>query len=515
MNLDRAAFQKKSWIARLIPGALCQKNNLRREGTYRATMPHASSQALTDHLQTLFVAGTCVGLSDADLIERFTTSKGEGSERAFEAVVARHGPMVLGVCRNVLDDPADLHDAFQATFLVLARRADAIRNRDSVGSWLYGVAVRVAARARASSIRRQIRNRRSIAAAGSGVMATSKSSAASVERDDVAATVHQEVSRLPEKYRAAVVLCYFEGLTHDEAAARLSWPVGTVRSRLSRARDRLRSRLTRRGVTAPSALGPLTAWIKSGAHGSAVSAAPSLPTGLTSSVARSATQFAFGPSTIAGSSPAAADGLAQGVLTTMVFQKLAIAGSIVLSLGIVTAGAGTFLIQSSHAQDPKPENPPAAGAVPKSGAAQVPKSPDIDPDLAQLLAAARVRVEAQKAYYEEGRLTIDRFLDALARLERIELIAAKTDVERTEIRTRHLTCLKEIENREDADIKVGRGTIADLSEARQRHLEAAYESKIFEKDQAEKSAILRRLSELERKVEQLQRERTEKSPKAR
>ena len=142
--------------------------------------------------------------------------------------------------------------------------ADAIRNRDSVGSWLYGVAVRVAARARASSIRRQIRNRRSIAAAGSGVMATSKSSAASVERDDVAATVHQEVSRLPEKYRAAVVLCYFEGLTHDEAAARLSWPVGTVRSRLSRARDRLRSRLTRRGVTAPSALGPLTAWIKSG-----------------------------------------------------------------------------------------------------------------------------------------------------------------------------------------------------------------------------------------------------------
>jgi hypothetical protein len=97
-------------------------------------MPHASSQALTDHLQALFGAGTCAGLTDEELIERFKASRDAGGERAFEALVTRHGPMVLSVCRTILNDPADLHDAFQATFLVLARRADAIRNRNSVGA---------------------------------------------------------------------------------------------------------------------------------------------------------------------------------------------------------------------------------------------------------------------------------------------------------------------------------------------------------------------------------------------
>src|SRR5581483_9116524 len=115
----------------------------------------------------------------------------------------RHGPMVLGICRNFLDDPGDVHDAFQATFLVLARRAGAIRKRDAVGSWLYGVAVRVAARARVASIRRRIRDRRTIAAAGTiAADGTDRRDPSRVEREDGAAIVHQEVGRLPEKYRA-------------------------------------------------------------------------------------------------------------------------------------------------------------------------------------------------------------------------------------------------------------------------------------------------------------------------
>jgi RNA polymerase sigma factor (sigma-70 family) len=472
-------------------------------------MSHASLQALTDHLQVLFGAGTCVGLTDAELIERFRASRDEGGERAFEALVTRHGPMVLSVCRTILNDPADLHDAFQATFLVLARRADAIRNRDSVGSWLYGVAIRVAARGQVSSIRRQVRNRQSIAAAGSLAVATPEShSAASVERDNTAAVVHQEVNRLPEKYRAPVVLCYLEGLTHDEAAARLSWPVGTVRSRLSRARDALRCRLTRRGLTAPSALGPLAAWFISDAAGATAAAASPLPAHLATCVARSATHFAIGQSATAGSLSAAASVLARGVLTTMMLKKLTIAGCVILSLGIAAVGGGA-LIRTSRAQDPKPGPIGTNAPTSREPIEQVVKSVDIDSQLGKLLAAARQRVEAQRAYYEEGRLTLDRFIDALVRLEKVELIAAKTESERMQIRQRHVRLLGEIENREIADLQVGRGTVSDVSEARQRHLEAEYEMKQIVKEVAEKYAILRRLSKLEHRLDQLQRERAE------
>ena len=128
-------------------------------------MAGATARAFFEPLKTLFDAGTCAGLSDGQLLARFLAGRDEAGELAFEALVKRHGPMVRGVCRQVLDDPTDIHDAFQAVFLVLARRANAIRKRESLGSWLHGVAVRVAARARASAIRRGIRDRRTAQAA--------------------------------------------------------------------------------------------------------------------------------------------------------------------------------------------------------------------------------------------------------------------------------------------------------------------------------------------------------------
>ncbi len=269
-------------------------------------MPHATSKGLTDHLQVLFSVGSCAGLTDGELIERFEAVRDEGGERAFEALVSRHGPMVMGVCRNFLRDPGDVHDAFQATFLVLARRAGAIRNRDSVGSWLYGVAIRVASRARATSIRRQVRDRRTIAAAAIATHSPESKTAETVESIEGGAIVHQEIDRLPEKYRAPIVLCYLEGLTHDEAASRLSWPVGTVRSRLSRARDTLRSRLNRRGLAVPTTLGPVAAWLIGDATATTASAVSVLPSHLAPSVARSATRFAVGQPAAAGSLSAAA-----------------------------------------------------------------------------------------------------------------------------------------------------------------------------------------------------------------
>ncbi len=199
-------------------------------------MANATAQPITDHMQALFIVGTCAGLTDGQLLERFMAGRDEAGELAFEALVRRHGPMVMRVCKSALHDPQDVHDAFQAVFLVLATRANGIRDRQSVGSWLYGVAVRVSARARIAAIRRQIRDRRTIGA-GQALAAVipAPHAISAVEQRDQAGVVHQELNRLPEKYRAPVVLCYLEGLTHDEAAARLRWPVGTVRSRLARA----------------------------------------------------------------------------------------------------------------------------------------------------------------------------------------------------------------------------------------------------------------------------------------
>jgi hypothetical protein len=227
-------------------------------------------------------------------------------------------------------------------------------------------------------------------------------------------------------------------------------------------------------------------------------------------VARLATRYAIGQPATTASLSVHALALAQGVLTTMMIKKLTIAGCVVLSLGIAAAGGGALLARASQAQDPKPA--PAGAAIPARSlrVVEVAKAADIDPQLEKLLAAARERTEAQRDFYEEGRITIDRFLDCLEHLQKIQLVVAKTDAERMEVRKRHVSILAEIENREIAEVAVGRGTASDVTEARQRHLEAEYELKNIDKEAAEKSAILRRLGELERKVDQLLRERAEK-----
>ncbi len=180
------------------------------------------------------------------LLERFAADR---DEAAFEALVSRHGPMVLGTCRRMLADPHDVEDAFQATFLVLARKAGSIRDADRLGPWLHGVARRVAARSRALSSPPEV------ASSEPAVEEPAVESPDLLEALELREVLDEELARLPEKYRAPLVLCYLEGLTHDEAAEHLRWPVGTVRSRLAGGRDRLRARLTRRGL-APSAAVP-------------------------------------------------------------------------------------------------------------------------------------------------------------------------------------------------------------------------------------------------------------------
>jgi RNA polymerase sigma factor (sigma-70 family) len=181
-------------------------------------------------------------MTDGQLIERFLT---RGDQAAFESLVARHGPMVLGVCRQVLGDLHDAEDAFQATFLVLARSAGQIVKREVLGSWLYGVAYRIAVRARVDAAGRHARERPIAEVVAVG---------ADDDRDrrELQAVLHEEVNRLPEKYRSPIVLCYLEGQTHEEAAEALCWPVGTVKGRLARARALLQTRLGHRGLAVPA-----------------------------------------------------------------------------------------------------------------------------------------------------------------------------------------------------------------------------------------------------------------------
>ena len=196
-------------------------------------MDSGPSGAATRYLTALFQAGTAAGLGDRVLLERFADRRDADdpeAEAAFAALVERHGPMVLRVCRAMLGDRHEAEDAFQATFLVLASRARSIRRGDSVGAWLHGVALRVASRARWRAARRRHHERRHAemtAATGAGGAGTDR------PPDDVDRVLHEEIGRLPEKYRRPVVLCYLEGLTHDQAADQLGWPVGTVRRRLA------------------------------------------------------------------------------------------------------------------------------------------------------------------------------------------------------------------------------------------------------------------------------------------
>jgi RNA polymerase sigma factor (sigma-70 family) len=181
--------------------------------------------------------------SDDYLLERFA---GNREEAAFAALVERHGPTVLGVCRRVLGDVHDAEDAFQSTFLTLARKAGSIRRREAVASWLYRVAYRVAVQAKV-----HFASQRAQEAAAAAERPTSDRPDLSWR--DLWPVLDEEMNRLPDKYRAPLVLCFLEGKTNEEAAEELGWPAGSVRGRVARARALLRDRLIRRGVTLPAA----------------------------------------------------------------------------------------------------------------------------------------------------------------------------------------------------------------------------------------------------------------------
>jgi RNA polymerase sigma factor (sigma-70 family) len=275
-------------------------------------------------VRTLLEGGAVGGLSDRELLERFVGRRGEVGDLAFTALVERHGPMVLRACRATLGDPHDAQDAFQSTFLLLARRADSLWVRDSLGPWLHSVACRVSAGARTAEARRRALEERSVR--------RSPSRAVEPPRDDLGPALHEEVERLPERLRAPVVLCYLEGLTHEQAAEHLACPVGTVRSRLARGRERLRRGLARRGL-APTET-----------TGSSSPTPATVPASLAVATIHAASRLAFERSAVG---PVAwwLASLIEGVLLPMTLHPLKTAAVLLLSAGAIAIGLGVTVGQ--------------------------------------------------------------------------------------------------------------------------------------------------------------------------
>jgi RNA polymerase sigma-70 factor (ECF subfamily) len=275
-------------------------------------------------MASLLRDGVTAGSPDRDLLERFATNPDRGGELAFTALVARHGPMVLGVCRRILRDPSEADDAFQATFLVLARKAGSIRLGESLGPWLRGLSTKVARRLQIVATRRHERF-------GGGGWLESIPDWHRGRRGDLDRTLDldETLEAVPATFRSALRLCYLDGLTHAEAATRLGCPVGTVRSRLARGRAILRRRLE--ATPAIAANHPDAGWI-----------VPALAPSLIASTARAAARLAAG-SPMAGIVPARVTEVATGVIAAMSGTKIVVA--LMVALGSL-AGWGAWAGQT-------------------------------------------------------------------------------------------------------------------------------------------------------------------------
>jgi RNA polymerase sigma factor (sigma-70 family) len=291
-------------------------------------MTNASRGTFFHQLDRLYRDGTLSGLGDAQLLERYLFAR---DEAAFEALVKLHGPMVLGLCRRVLRDPRDIEDAFQATFLILIRKAATIRDGGHLSNWLYGVAYRVASRARTDTIRRRVRE--------SSVGDMTAMPVSEIDVLGIGPELDQELTRLPAKYRAPLVMCYLNGRTHEQAAAELGCPLGTVRSRLSRGRDLLRRRLTSRGYPPTAAILSPTTSLPAQLLSEAV------PSSLVSTTIETAVRLASFKGLQAGAVSVSVLALTQGVLTTMKLAQFKWIGLTLLATSLSAGG----VIAVSHA----------------------------------------------------------------------------------------------------------------------------------------------------------------------
>ncbi|WZP00150.1 sigma-70 family RNA polymerase sigma factor [Isosphaeraceae bacterium EP7] len=323
-------------------------------------MVSSSGGQASREFRTLFAVGAVGGLTDSQLIDRFVARDGIDREDAFGALVQRHGPMVLGVCRRMLLHSTDADDAFQAVFLILARKAPSLRSPDALKPWLYGVAVRTSREARRHSSRRRDME-------GGTFDATNIPSTTATDPNhaDLLALLDEELTRLPARYRTPLMLCDLEGTSRQDAARQLNLPEGTLSSRLSRGRTLLRDRLIRRGITTPAGLLPLPASL------------PALAPSLADSTVRLALTFASG-----GAVTAAIAALAQRILKTMIVANFKLMLGTALVLAAATCLTITLAARPAPGPSKLPTEPPPL--VVKAGKIAPPKPEPAEPRPAEV-----------------------------------------------------------------------------------------------------------------------------------
>ena len=290
-------------------------------------MAHNSLDNVIIRLRARAKVQSDAALTDGDLLDHYLTSR---EESAFEALMRRHGPMVLAVCRRVADNAQDAEDAFQATFLVLLRKAASIRPRHMVGNWLYGVAFRAGMKARTVTSRQRTRERQMD-------MLPEAVTLESGLWDDLLPVLDQELDALPEKYRLPIVLCDLEGKTRKEVARTLNWPEGTVAGRLAQARTMLAKRLRKHGL-------PVSAGVLAALFGQNAVLA-SLPASLASATVTALGSHSAGRATATCALSANVAALADGVLKAMLIAKLKSVSILVMMLAALTLSS-SFLVSA-------------------------------------------------------------------------------------------------------------------------------------------------------------------------
>jgi RNA polymerase sigma factor (sigma-70 family) len=387
-------------------------------------------QSFVQNIQALFDAGAIGELTDRQLLERLKADDRDAAELAFAVLVRRHGPMVFRACCSIVRDRHEAEDAFQATFLILYRKVGSLWLRDSIGPWLYGVACRVASCARSAAIRRRALERKSAERV--------KLTVDDASWDDRDSVLREELGRLPIGYQMAVVLCDLEGLTHEQAARQLGWPAGTVRSRLARGRDRLRDRLSRRGL-APAVV-PMGAW----------RARDSVPASLTTIAVENALRFAAREG--ASGTMASAIALMEGALRVMFVSKLKLITALGLAGGVLIGGGALV----GHGAIGRAQVAPAAvklepgrqNGLQEEPAAIAPIGTDaLSPSARARLDVARKLRDTTYTLYREGESTLTNYLNSQRHLDEVESdLLIKTPADRVRYQEGRVTRLRELEH---------------------------------------------------------------------
>jgi len=286
--------------------------------------------AVLRHIRRLANAQAAQSLPDRELLHSFI---GQRDDRAFSELVNRHGKLVFYVCRQVLRHEQDAEDAFQATFMVLAKKAESIRKRDSLSSWLYGVAYRTAMKAKANAAKQN-------PPMNQGNPMVPCEPPMEVALRELQVLLHEEVNRLPEKLRVPFVLCCLEGKSQTEAASQLGWKCGTLSGRLAQARERLRHRLISRGVTLSTLLGAFAL--------SSSAASAGVPAALAATTIRTALAFISGEAV--GTISAQALSLAESVMKAMALTKCK--GGVILALAAAGLVTGVGLAYQAFSTKP-------------------------------------------------------------------------------------------------------------------------------------------------------------------